>query len=1325
MKAYSKPCTVQDAGSRADRRWSTDARAPKILSLNVRSLRSPTSVSAVADLVAVCKPWVLCLQETKLTDERSVASLLRTFPAARAFASYAPSASQAGTITLVLDPSVQVLECHVDPAGCWVRLNFTMQSTLYTLLNVYLPPGPRCSQAIGALPHVLGLADVYAGILVGDFNFVNSTIDKAGGSQLRRFHSYEHFCRVVADVHRLADAFRHMHPHERMFSHVQRGASVQTRIDQCFVSQHVLDWVLDCWYLHYPSSDHDALLLTITTQPLLPRSSCQACPPYVLNVEPYKSMVVSSVQAIVGDVAPDPFAVTPEQWDALQLRFAVACASAAVQYTADKRVAVSAAALGLQHASALAAVQPSSSNVDALLAARQHMRAVQAQFFDEQHWRRKYAWVDRSERPCADLSRRLAELGRRPTLLHEVQDDFGTHTDPCAVQAATLRFYQRLYTPKPSDRSLRRAICRAVQKKFFFKRAWMQAFDLTLADCTAALRQLAHAKCPGSTGLCAEFYQLIWPHISQHYWSMLQSAMTSGRLPQSFLQGIITLIHKRGVRHDLGNYRPITLLNADYKILAKALANKMQPMLQAALDPDQTGFVRGRSIKDNAMLTQLLIDRQLLRGEGLILACCDFHKAYDSLARPFLFDVLQAMGVPAFMRRWATLLYTDTCAAVLVNGALSASFPQASGVRQGCPWAPLLFNCAMEALCCFLKQDASLGVPVAGRDGGPPRRLLLSLYADDTTAFLPDPHQLVTFKQLMRSFGRASGLELNAAKTKCMFVASSLSADQRVQAAAPFRALDHAAESEPVLGIPIGPPADQLHLMHNKVCAAVAVLRRLSGLNLCLLGRSRAAKAYVFSRLVYLLDMCAADASDLRALQHAMFDFVAQNRCRQRVPWWRMALSRACQPLSAGGLGVVHVRNWVAAARIKWLVRFVAGPDHAWQHVFADVFGPVPRPVVVPRRLKSRLSVTLWINKLLPAHPVLQGAPARTAQPTQEFILSQSIFDNPHVLAPPSPGRPAVPLRAKDPKWRPLAKRFPTVRSFWDPLAAALISWQTFFNTTAIRKNTYSRYVTIRDAITAAWPDIALAPLAPVGELSVLVGQTWFPARAFRVSEVSLALLDPAQSAAAWWRDQFHVPHVPASLFSRLLRLPIPPAAKQILLLYADGALALRGRLGWLPPLERVCPLCEAAADDPLHFPARCLALHAVWELSSAVGRLLGMPLRVPDGTSLIEFLAQPPSQLSDCSLVIAALYLHAAWRARGFFHEHAALPTSRAVGEWLGWDLQTLLNLPDSAIRRQARHSLVAAGVADAQGEVGHVIFSVLLSCLGEGGVGLLGEAG
>jgi len=132
---------------------------------------------------------------------------------------------------------------------------------------------------------------------------------------------------------------------------------------------------------------------------------------------------------------------------------------------------------------------------------------------------------------------------------------------------------------------------------------------LTQEEAAAALRSLPRGKSPGTDGLTYEVYSAFWADISD--WMIaafnsvfLDSTQAQPQLSTSQRLGLITLIYKGGgkPRQLPDSYRPITLLNCDLKIVAKAMVMRWGPVLPSVIDTTQTAFVPGRQITDNRSL---------------------------------------------------------------------------------------------------------------------------------------------------------------------------------------------------------------------------------------------------------------------------------------------------------------------------------------------------------------------------------------------------------------------------------------------------------------------------------------------------------------------------------------------------------------------------------------------------------------------------------------------------------------------------------------------------------------------------------------------------
>ena len=219
--------------------------------------------------------------------------------------------------------------------------------------------------------------------------------------------------------------------------------------------------------------------------------------------------------------------------------------------------------------------------------------------------------------------------------------------------------------------------------------------SISLEELTQTLQGMPRGKSPGFDGLPYEFYQRCWDQLGPELTAVLSEALQPGAasLPADMTEGRVTLLYKgKGAdRAQPASYRPITLLNTDYKLAARVIASRLGPLLNHVVDSTQTGFLPQRWIGDNILAHLETIDFHQHSQQPGVLLFLDFEKAFDRLDRPWMERCMAAVGFGAGAQRWVSLLHAGTTARVAFNGWHTARFPVQSGVFQGSPLSPLLF----------------------------------------------------------------------------------------------------------------------------------------------------------------------------------------------------------------------------------------------------------------------------------------------------------------------------------------------------------------------------------------------------------------------------------------------------------------------------------------------------------------------------------------------------------------------------------------------------------------------------------------------------------
>ena len=172
---------------------------------------------------------------------------------------------------------------------------------------------------------------------------------------------------------------------------------------------------------------------------------------------------------------------------------------------------------------------------------------------------------------------------------------------------------------------------------------------------------------------------------------VLNSGKSLGHLSVSQRGGVVSLSFKKSDRLDPRNWRPINLLNVDYKIASRAIAARLLRVIHLVVAKDQTRSVPGRFIGENVAFLRDVVDFCSLSGSPVTILLLDQEKAFDRVDRGFLCNTLEVMGFGPSFVDWVLLFSSNVESSVNVNSYLWDFFSLSCGVRQGCPLSPLLY----------------------------------------------------------------------------------------------------------------------------------------------------------------------------------------------------------------------------------------------------------------------------------------------------------------------------------------------------------------------------------------------------------------------------------------------------------------------------------------------------------------------------------------------------------------------------------------------------------------------------------------------------------
>ena len=260
-------------------------------------------------------------------------------------------------------------------------------------------------------------------------------------------------------------------------------------------------------------------------------------------------------------------------------------------------------------------------------------------------------------------------------------------------------FYEKLYTSKKTDEiSSKEYIFYIKLDKILNDKEKLDCGgEVTDTECSEAIGNMKLNKSPGLDGLTVEFYRAFWGKLKIVLTDIYNKSYNEALMSYSQRSSILSLLFKKGDPLCLDNYRPISLLNVDLKLISHVLAQRLKKVLPKIINVDQTGYVKNRFVGFNLRQIQDIIDyADIYKIEGAIIFV-DFTKAFDSLERNFMLNTLKHFGFNESFINWVKTLYTDIQTCVMNNGWVSEMLKNTRGIRQGVLYQLCCLSCQWKS----------------------------------------------------------------------------------------------------------------------------------------------------------------------------------------------------------------------------------------------------------------------------------------------------------------------------------------------------------------------------------------------------------------------------------------------------------------------------------------------------------------------------------------------------------------------------------------------------------------------------------------------------
>ena len=775
-------------------------------------------------------------------------------------------------------------------------------------------------------------------ILCGDFNCVMSNELDIISGDTHRERDVEGFKNLVLN-NSLNDTWRLFNPSEKEFSWCRKNPFIARRLDYIFTSDNIFNSTTSCNLVSFASSDHRIIEIKYRLTKIERGPSYWKFNNSLLHNLDY----IEKINKLIDDYVTESVGSEPQfRWDICKIKIR----EFTIDYSKERKrlqrkdkedidkllneldIKLSQDPLNVNLLTERENVKQKL-EIHNLNDARSAQTRSRVKFIEEGEKNTKY---------FLGLEKARANAKVMDTL---TTNDGHTLTSQTDILKEQVKFYSTVYEKKREfDLNQANNFCRDlnipkisnVDKNNLDK-------DISIEELGKALSTMKNDSAPGNDGLTNSFYKVFWNKIKNLIFESFNASYHAGELSFTQRQAIITLIHKGKdlPRDSLSNWRPISLTNTDYKILAKCIANRLSTVLSTIISENQVGFVKGRNVSSLIRTIDDTIETlRNTQNPGILLAI-DYKRAFDSISKEYMLYAFKSFGFGDAFMKWVQVLLANTDSSINYLGWISERFAVNSGIRQGCPFSPMAFIIGLELLSIKIRhsqdlQGIVLPLPVASVAESTALKILL--YADDISLFLHDTHDLQLALNLINEFSLFSNLELNINKTEAMWLGSKAGSREE------YGGIKWKSKLK-ILGvffsnnIPASLNNENWSKRIDKIKELISIWSRR---NLSISGKLCIIKTFLISQIVYIIQSLALPEVVLTEINTLLFRFLWKKKNTNTKAFEKVKRIVICNTHENGGLNMINIKDMQNSFLLSWAIKLLKSTNETWSNIPKFIF---------------------------------------------------------------------------------------------------------------------------------------------------------------------------------------------------------------------------------------------------------------------------------------------------------------------------------------------------------------------------------------------------